>query len=271
MKILVTGATGLVGARLVPRLIADGFDCRAVVRRPGSAPDGATEVVADLFDGDSLATAVQGAGAIVHLAAAFRTTDADVIWKTNLEGTRRLISAVRRHVPQARFIMASTAHVYGKNGGRPGRESDATDPTLAYPASKVAAENELRRSGLTWSIQRYGFIYGDGDGHLEALGALAAEAGLHPASRMSLIHHRDIGTAIRLALTGALVGRIVNIGDEAPATLYELVELTGGLMEPSAQALENPWHLQMDGSLARKLGFRPVIRTIHQAVEQGVL
>lgn len=271
MKILITGATGLVGARLVPRLVDDGFDCHALVRRPGSVSPGVTEVIGDLLDGESLASAVRNAGAVIHLAAAFRTTDVEAIWRTNLDGTRQLISAVRQHASNARFIMASTSHVYGTEGGSPGRESDATQPSSAYPASKVAAENELRSSGLTWSIQRYGFVYGDGDGHLQALPALAANAGLHPASRMSLIHHRDIATATRLALTGALDGRIVNVGDDAPTSLYELVELAGGAMEPSARALEHPWHLQMDGSLARKLGFKPVMRTIHHAVEQGVM
>jgi nucleoside-diphosphate-sugar epimerase len=271
MKILVTGATGLVGARLLPRLVEDGHDCRALVRRPGLVSRDVTEAIGDLSDVESLVLAVTGVEAIVHLAAVFRTTDTDLIWKVNLDGTRNLIVAAQEHAPSSRFIMASTAHVYDAESIRPGREDDAVDPKHAYPASKLAAENALRSSGLTWTIQRYGFVYGDGDGHLEALPGHAASAGFHPAKRMSLIHHRDVATAIRLALTGAFDGRIVNITDEAPTSLYELVEIAGGVMDPSSHALEHPWQLQIDGALARCLGFRPTVRTIHHAVEQQAI
>lgn len=88
---------------------------------------------------------------------------------------------------------------------------------------------------------------------------------------MSLVHHRDVATATRLALAGAFDGRIVNITDEAPTSLYELVALACGTMNPSSHALEHPWHLQMDGALARRLGFRPTLRTIHHAVEQQAM
>lgn len=271
MKILLTGATGLVGARLLPRLVEDGHDCRALVRRPRSVSHDVTEVIGDLADVESLAPAVTGVEAIVHLAAMFRTPDSDLIWRINRNGTGNLIAAVQERAPDARFIMASTAHVYDAESTRPGREDDAVDPKHAYPASKLAAENALRNSGLTWTIQRYGFVYGDGDGHLETLPGHAVNAGSHPAQRMSLIHHRDVATATRLALTGAFDGRIVNITDEAPTSLYELVTIAGGAMDPSSHALEHPWHLQMDGALARQLGFRAALRTIHHAVEQQAL
>ena len=87
--------------------------------------------------------------AIIHLAAVFRTPDTDLIWKSNLEGARNLISAVKGHAPSARFILASTSNVYGATGAHPGREDDDVAPQQAYPASKVAAELALRESGLT--------------------------------------------------------------------------------------------------------------------------
>src|SRR3546814_12376456 len=89
----------------------------------------------------------------------FRTTDADLIWKVNLDGTRNLIAAMKAHAPDARLIMASTSHVYDADSPRPGAEEDRCSPTLDYPASKLAAETELRDSGLNWSIPRFGFVY----------------------------------------------------------------------------------------------------------------
>lgn len=271
MTILVTGGSGLVGARLLPRLAAAGLDCRALLRGGKPAPSGVTAIEADLLDPASLGPAVEDVTAIVHLAAVFRTPDIDLIWKSNLDGTRNLIAAAEKHAPGARFIMASTTNVYDADTPRPGREDDAADPQQAYPASKLAAENLLRDSGLIWAILRFGFVYGEGDGHLEDLPRHAPRLNMHPAKRMSLVHHRDIATAVNLALSGAMDGRVVNIADEAPTSIYELVTLAGGTMEPSSAPLDNPWHLHVDTSLARSLGFRPMVRSIHQAVEQGLL
>lgn len=271
MTILVTGATGLVGARLLPRLVEAGMTCRALMRGGKEAPPGVSAIEADLFDPASLADAVDGVSAIIHLAAVFRTPDTDLIWKSNLEGTENLIAAAKAHAPGARFIMASTSHVYDANSPHPGREDDAVDPKQAYPASKLAAEKALRESGLTWNVQRFGFVYGDKDGHLEELPRLLTNFKMHPAQRMSMVHHRDIATAMKLALTGALDGRIVNIADEAPTSIHELVGLVGGTIEASSDPLENPWHLHADASLARSLGFQPVVRTVYQAVQEQLM
>ena len=273
MTILVTGATGLVGARLLPRLVEAGVECRALVRGGKEVPAGATAVEGDLQDPASLARALEGASAIVHLAAVFRTPDEDLIWRSNLDGTRHLIAATKAHAPDARFIMASTSNVYNSDTPRPGREGDAADPQQAYPASKLAAEGELRASGLNWSILRLGFVYGEGDGHLEALPRYFASgiAKLHPAARMSVVHHRDVAGAVNLALTGALDGHVVNVSDDAPTTFFELFEVVGEALQPSAEPLINPWHGHMDNTRARSLGFRPTVNTVHQAVLENLM
>ncbi|MCJ8143892.1 NAD(P)-dependent oxidoreductase [Ancylobacter sp. A5.8] len=271
MTILLTGATGLVGARLLPHLVDAGLDCRVLLRGGKDVPAGVASVEADLLDPASLLRAVKGVSAIIHLAAVFRTPDTDLIWKSNLEGTRNLISAAKAGAPQARFILASTSNIYGLDSPRPGREDDAVNPQQAYPASKLAAENLLRNSGLNWAILRFGFVYGDGDGHLDELPRLAARFNMHPAQRMSLVHHRDIATAVNLALAGAMDGQIVNIADEAPTSIYELATLVGETMEPSSAPLAHPWHLHVDASLARSLGFQPVVRSVHQAARQGLM
>lgn len=271
MAVLVTGVTGLVGSRLLPRLVASGVECRALVRGGKEVPAGVTSVEGDLLEPATLARAVDGISDVIHLAAVFRTQDADLIWKANLEGTRNLIAAVQAHAPQARFILASTSHVYDADSPHPGREDDSVAPKHPYPASKVAAENELRASGLTWAVLRFPFVYGDGDGHLEDLPKYAVSLKWHPARKISTIHHRDVATALELALRGLFDGRIVNICDEAPLSLYELVTLVGESLEPSSKPLANPWHLHVDGSLARSLGFRPAVRTVYQAVQEELM
>lgn len=269
--ILITGVTGLVGARLVPRLLKEGWNCRVLIRAGKDAPEGVTAIEGDLLEESTLAAAVKDITAVIHLAALFRTEDMELIWKTNLEGTRNLIHATKAYAPNARFIMASTAHVYNADKARPGREEDITEPQHPYPASKVAAEKYLRESGLNWSVLRFPFVYGDGDGHLDMLYTHELARKRHPASRMTVIHHRDIATAMYMALEGIMDGRIVNIGDEAPASMYELVQLAGGTIAPSAEPLQHPWGLQSDISLARSLGFRPVVRTVYQAAQENIL
>lgn len=269
--VLLTGATGLVGSRLLPRLVEAGFDSRALVRREVDLPAGVTAVSGELSDPASLRAAVEGVDAVVHLAALFRTGDEDAIWRANRDGTRHLVDAVKAYAPSARFAMASTGNVYGADVGHPAREDDPATATAPYPASKLAAEALLRDSGLTWSILRLPFVYGDGDGHLESMPALAARFGLHPAHSYSVAHHRDVALAFRLALSGALDGRIVNITDDAPVTVYEMAQYAGSPIEGSTEPLATPWAGRMDGSLARELGFEPTVPTIHAAAREGIL
>jgi len=66
-------------------------------------------------------------------------------------------------------------------------------------------------------------------------------------------------------------GRIVNIADEAPTSIYELVELVGETMEPSSEPLANPWYLHIDSSLARNVGFQAIVRTVYQAVQEKLM
>ena len=271
MTVLVTGGTGLVGSRLLRRFIDAGVGCRALVRPGKEVPVGATLVEGDLLEVDSLKQAVESVSAIVHLAAVLRTQNENDIWRANLDGTKNLIAAAKAHAPQARFVMASTGLVYNADSSRPGREEDATNPKLAYPASKIAAENELRNSGLNWSILRLGFVYGDGDGHLASIQPVAARLKWHPARTFSLVHQRDVAGAVKLALTGAMDGQIVNICDDAPTTLYEMASLIGSPIDASAEPLTNPWMGRMDGSRLRSLGFQLEVPTLYKAKRQGIL
>lgn len=74
-----------------------------------------------------------------------------------------------------------------------------------------------------------------------------------------MVHHVDIGTATRLALSRALDGRIVNIGDDAPTSLHELVELAGASMAPVAEPLASPLAPSY-GRLARQAARFPARR-----------
>ncbi|MDP4246600.1 MAG: NAD-dependent epimerase/dehydratase family protein, partial [Bacteroidota bacterium] len=128
MKILVTGATGKIGSRYVPRILAKGYDVRILVRDAAKASAlvqlGAGVVVGDLYGKDSLPPAVEGIDVVIHLAALFRTfTDNEGIIKTNHAGTVALANAsIAAGVK--RFIFVSTGNVYGSGYRRPSKEDD---------------------------------------------------------------------------------------------------------------------------------------------------
>ena len=128
-----------------------------------------------------------------------------------------------------------------------------------------------RRCCANWSILRFGFVYGDDDGHIGQIPHIAQLLKLHPANRLSMIHHRDIATCIRMALDSKMDKRIVNTVDEAPMTIFELSALAGSVMEAVDTPLENPWSGVLDGALAQDLGFQPEVRTTMQAVQEHAL
>jgi hypothetical protein len=70
---------------------------------------------------------------------------------------------------------------------------------------------------------------------------------------------------------GAMDGRAVNIADDATMSVYELVRLTGAKVPSSSVPLPNPWHLTTDVSLARSLGFTPVVTTVYEAQRKGLI
>src|ERR1700761_6122910 len=128
MKILITGATGKVGSRLVSRMLAKGYQVSILVRDAEKAAAliklGARVVIGDLYNADTLPPAVEGMDAVIHLAALFRTfTDNEGIIKTNHEGTVSLARAAME-AGVKRFVFASTSNVYGSGYRRPAREDE---------------------------------------------------------------------------------------------------------------------------------------------------
>ncbi|ADZ70980.1 NAD-dependent epimerase/dehydratase family protein [Polymorphum gilvum] len=146
-KILVTGADGFVGRHLCRRLEsgpgAGAFEVIRTAKMPVDA-----SLAFDLENPASVEAAVAASrpDAVIHLAAistAYLTDGtSERVWRVNYEGTAALAAALRRHVPGAGLIFASSAEVYGASlrDGQPKRETDPVAPESAYAKSKLAAE-----------------------------------------------------------------------------------------------------------------------------------
>jgi nucleoside-diphosphate-sugar epimerase len=281
MKLLLTGATGRVGSRLLPRLVAQGHDVRAVARSGVAAERvkaaGAEPVLADLFDPDGYRAALDDRDAVVHLAAVLRSTDDHEIRQANLEATRRLAGAAL-DAGVARFVFTSTNLVYPGGLGRPASEDDEPAPPAAwgaYPASKAEAERALlalhRDRGLGLRIVRLAFVYGEGDPHLAESLRWAGQWPGH--QRLQLIHHADAAQAVGRALHApGIDGRVYNAADESPVTAVELHALNGVPFPDHPAGDADLWHGMVDTTRIRQeLGFRPWYPSVWSARDAGAL
>lgn len=286
MKILVTGATGKVGSRFVPRTLAKGYEVSILVRDAAKASAlaalGAKIVVGDLFSPDTLPPAVAGIDAVVHLAALFRTfTDNEGIIKTNHAGTVALADAAIA-AGVKRFVFVSTGNVYSSGYKHPAKEDDIVnihDPR-AYSSSKIAAEQELlslhKNNGFDVRVLRLGFVYGDKDPHIEEIIPLLKKMKRHSGSRMHMVHHLDVAQALNLLLLiDGLNGEIFNVVDDAPITLYELADAVGKAADAFDLAegpLSDPFEGILDTSkLRNQTGFRPLVPSYYVARDLDIL
>ncbi|NVB39598.1 NAD-dependent epimerase/dehydratase family protein [Pseudenhygromyxa sp. WMMC2535] len=227
--VLVTGATGKVGSRLIPRLVRQGKRVRALVRdlERGAPLRGESVELAlgDLLDPESLRAAVRGVDTVVHCAAFFRGATPEQAHAVNEQGTRLLAEAARE-ASVRRFVFISTCLVYGPKQGALTDEDASCSPVDAYPRSKLAAERLLlTMEGLDVRVLRLPFVYGDGDPHIAE--AVPLMRHFPPRQRLAIAHHADVAEAVNLLLDApAPAHHIYNlVDDEAPdhAALFAAV------------------------------------------------
>lgn len=167
MRVLVTGAGGFVGRPLCQRLVRDGHEVIAAVRREtASVPGVHSMVTGDLREIVDWRM-VDGCDVVVHLAAhvhrmAMTPSDVRLFEEVNVVATSKLVAAAKR-AGVRRVVMLSTAKVHGETSGHtPFVESAAVAPEDDYARSKLDAELAVRESGVPFVILRPPLVYGPG-------------------------------------------------------------------------------------------------------------
>jgi hydroxymethylglutaryl-CoA reductase/dihydroflavonol-4-reductase len=156
-KILLTGATGHLGANLLRLLLAEGEDVRVMIRNTHdrTALEGldVERVEADLRDGSAVAAAVRGCSHVYHCAALVSTIDGDAahkrhIYDTNVRGTIHVLNAARMHAVE-KVAVSGSLSATGHDAATPSHEAMPFYPfdrQLPYGFSKHLVEHECLRA-----------------------------------------------------------------------------------------------------------------------------
>ena len=195
--VALTGATGFIGGALARRLVASGWQVRALVRDPDRAQPlsalGVQLVPGDLFDPKALQLLAADTDAIVHCAGVVRGIDLADFELVNATGVTNLARVGAAQPRPPRFLALSSLA--------------AREPQLSpYAASKRAGEQALAAAAgpMAWLALRPPAVYGPGDREMLPLlrwlmRGIAPVLGA-PGARLSLIFVDDLVSALERCL-----------------------------------------------------------------------
>jgi CDP-glucose 4,6-dehydratase len=293
----VTGATGLVGGRLVARLLDAGADVVCLVRdwvpQSSLVRAGQVEQVkvvrGDVCD-QALLERVLGEyeiDTVIHLAAqtivGIANRNPVSTFESNIKGTWALLEAARRSPVVKQIVLASSDKAYGDHENLPYDEETPLKGRHPYDVSKSCADLIAQAYGKTYglpvAITRCGNFYGGGDLNWNRIvpGTIRSILrGQRPVIRSDGQYVRDyfyvedgavanMLLAEKLAENRALGGQAFNFSNEIQVTVIELVERILRLMDSDLkplvrnEATNEIRHQYLSAAKARQvLGWQPL-------------
>ncbi|OPY79854.1 MAG: 3 beta-hydroxysteroid dehydrogenase/Delta 5--_4-isomerase [Syntrophorhabdus sp. PtaU1.Bin153] len=258
MNVLVTGATGAIGPRVVQALSDTGHTIRALsVDCPQSVPTWANtnSIIGDVTDPAVVCDAMRGIDAVIHLAALLHMVNPDSSLKgeyerINVGGTANILDAAMK-AGVRRVVFFSTIAVYGLSNGKVLDEESPTSPDTIYGQTKLAAEqivlNARSSDGqLIGTVLRLGAVYGSRiKGNYERLMHSLDRGRFVPigngTNRRTLVYDKDVARAAILAAQHPdAAGQIYNVSDGKFHTLNEMVSAMCGALGRKPPRLSLP-------------------------------
>jgi len=224
VRVLITGATGFIGRRLLEHLLGAGHAVVAAVRRPAPEldPERVSVVEVRLDDREGLTRALAGCEAVVHLAVATGATTERAAYDVNVVGTEHLLEAARQ-AGVRRFVFASTISATRERMGPYGR-------------TKRLAEARVAASGIPFCTLRPSLVYGGREGLVANLTAYLQGLPIIPVMgdgkiELDPIHVDDVCAAILCALRDEhLLGNAYDLLGPDRVTFNEFLDrLAAGL------------------------------------------
>lgn len=165
MKLLVTGATGFVGTHVVNALLRRGHEVAVLARDPDRARSRYNRPVerlrGDLADPATLARAVGGRDAVIHLVGIIHETRTQTFDRVHRVAVENVVASMKSAGLRRLLHMSAMG--------------TSSDSPSEYGRSKAAGEAVVRESGLDWTIFRPSIIFGPGDGFVSLLAPIIAK------------------------------------------------------------------------------------------------
>jgi dihydroflavonol-4-reductase len=253
--VLVTGATGFTGSVLARRLVEMGLNVRAIARESSDlSPLADLDIIwfrGDVYDGETVANAVEGVKYIFHVAAAFRVSGVtDSVYRNvHVTSTQLLAKAALQQDCFKRFVHVSTVGVHGHIKTPPADETAPFNPGDIYQVTKAEAETWLHafaaECNLPYTVIRPAAIYGPGDTRLLKLFKMAMRLFFvllgNGKCLYHLIHVEDLVAAMILAATHpAAQGEAFICGNPECVTLEHMGRVVGEALGHKVRVLRVP-------------------------------
>jgi uncharacterized protein (TIGR01777 family) len=250
MKIIISGASGLVGTALTNVLRAEGDTVKHLVRTPGkaSSPDDAEDIHWDPTSAHMDVPALEGADAVVHLSGASvaggRWTQArkQVLRSSRLDTTRILVDSLARlNRKPGVFICASAVGYYGNRGDEILTESSASGTDFLALLARDWEGEAIRAqtsSGIRTVILRFGVILSADGGALQQMVAPFKWGVGGPLGTgqqwLSWIALDDVTRIIRLAIANQQMSGPVNVVSPNPERNTDFARTLGKILHRPA-------------------------------------
>ena len=257
--VLITGASGFVGAAVVRAALARGFQVKVLMRPTANRANieglGVTVATGDMRDAESMAHAMQGVRYLFHVAADYRlwARDPNEIAGNNLEGARATMHAALKTGVERVVYTSSVAALKPGNGGPVDESSRHTPKSVigAYKLSKLLAEREVERmiaeEGLPAVIVAPSTPIGPRDIKPTPTGRIIVEAaaGRMPAfvdTGLNLVHVDDVAEGHFLALERGRIGENYILGgqDVSLAEMLADIAMLAGRRAPKVKLPRAP-------------------------------
>jgi nucleoside-diphosphate-sugar epimerase len=254
-QVLVTGATGYTGIVLVKRLLEAGTRVRAIARAnsdlsPLSEMD-VEWVRGEIFDKETIHTAMEGVQYVFHVAAAFReakSTEQDY-WNVHVGSTQLLCGEALKQPDFKRFVHVSTMGVHGHIENPPGNEKSVFAPGDGYQRTKAEADKWITEFGdknnLPYTIIRPCAIYGPGERRLLKLFKMATKSYFPILGQgkcwYHLVHVEDlVGGMLRSAVAENALGEAFIIGASEAIRLEDMAAIIAKVYHNKLRILRLP-------------------------------
>lgn len=255
MKVMLTGATGFVGANLLDVLLERGFTVRCFVRDEALArsilPIGDVEIFSgDVRDEEAVEKCARGCQVIFHTAADYRlwVPDPENMYATNVKGTRNVLRAARKTGVE-RVVHTSSVGALGiPKDGSPGKEDTPVslgDMVGHYKRSKFLAEREAlkwAREGLDVVIVNPSTPVGPKDRKPTPTGRIIVNflKGRMPAyldTGLNIVHVMDVAEGHILAMEKGRKGEKYILGNQnlTLREIFQLLESISGRRAPKVR------------------------------------